>query len=268
MTEMNKVWEVTEKIKASGAVFATSNNVLFVMKPMSCIDLEAQVFKQLTQPHAIQTLRFHPFQDGTFDLRGLSELLVQYAPNVQTISGMSLTAKNFELRALTSVKTLTFMSCEFTDQVFDLLLPNLKELVFQCTSPNPKALAKSLLNCPRIERFFAHKFWAEQIPSLYLPSCKDFTFRRGDCVIKLHLYLPKAKHVNLDANYDLSDIKFLTQGRKEIQAFCPKPGEPQSFFTVSVVNAFAGLKRGPSYLLSHPRVSDVVGLQDSDDDFF
>merc|ERR1712113_602416 len=97
----------------------------------------------------------------------------------------------------------------------------------------------------------------EDIPSLYLPSCKDFTFRRGDCVSKLRLYLPRAEHVNLDANYDLSDIKFLTQGKQEIKDFCP---QKQSCFSVSIVNAFAGLKRGPRYLLSHPRVTDILGL--------
>lgn len=268
MIEMNKVWELSEKVKASGAVFAISNDVIFLVKPMSCTALETQVFKQLPQPCGIRTLRFHPFQEGTFDLRGFSKLVTQYIPNVQTISAWSLVAKNFELIDLDSVQRLTFMSCEFRDPVFDLHLPNLKELVFQCTVPYPKALSKSLLACPRIEVFSAHKIWCEDIPSLYLPSCKQFTFRRGDCVSKLHLYLPRAEHVNLDANYDLSDLKFLTQGRREIKAFCPKPGEPQSQFTVSVVNAFCGLKKGPQYLLSHPRVTEVVGLQDSDDDGF
>lgn len=267
LIHMNKCWEIVERIQCTGEAFVKSSDVLFVMKPMACAALETNIFKKLAQPSGVRTLRFHPFKDGTFDLRGLSALMKQYTPNVKTVSCWSLSAKNFELLDLDSVQEVTFMGCEFADPVFNLCLKNLKELVFQNTVPNPSALARSLLTCPRIERFFAHKFWADEIPSLYLPSCKDFTFRRGDCITKLHVYLPKAKRVNLDANYDLSDIKFLTRGKPEIKDFCPKPGGPQSRFRVSALNAFSGLRRGPEYLLSHPRVIQVIGLQDSDDDF-
>jgi len=268
MIEMNKCWEICEKIKATRATFAQSREVLFIMNPMAASTIGTQAFKKLIEPDEIRILRFHPYKDGTFDFRGLSKVIKDYVPKLKIISCWSLTAKNFELIDLECVQELTFMGCDFKDAMFDLQLPKLKELVFQNTVPNPKALSKSLLRCPRIERFFAHKLWTVDIPALYLPSCKDFTFRRGDCVRKLHLYLPKVKHVNLDANYDLSDIKFLTQGKPEIKEFCPKPGEPESHFNVSVVNAFSGLDRGPQYLLSHPRVKRIVGLQDSDDDFF
>ena len=51
---------------------------------------------------------------------------------------------------------------------------------FRKSSPVQK-FAESLVKCPKIEKFFAHKYWPEEkLPALYMPHCRDFTFRRGD----------------------------------------------------------------------------------------
>ena len=51
-------------------------------------------------------------------------------------------------------------------------------------TPPVQKFAESLVKCPKIEKFFAHKYWPEQkLPSLYMPHCRDFTFRRGDFLL-------------------------------------------------------------------------------------
>ena len=53
-------------------------------------------------------------------------------------------------------------------------------------TPPVQKFAESLVKYPKIEKFFAHKYWPEQkLPALYMPHCRDFTFRRGDCVDSL-----------------------------------------------------------------------------------
>eukprot|EP00933_Yihiella_yeosuensis_P020701 TRINITY_DN16539_c0_g3_i1.p1 TRINITY_DN16539_c0_g3~~TRINITY_DN16539_c0_g3_i1.p1 ORF type:complete len:342 (+),score=52.32 TRINITY_DN16539_c0_g3_i1:54-1079(+) len=267
MINCNDVWKIQEKMKATGLPYAESKSILFMLKPMNARAMETEVLKKIKHGPSITKLRFHPYQDGDFDLKNFSASMKKYLPKVSEISFQHACLKNFELKDLDRVKTLLFIGVDFKDNKFDLHLPYLKELILECSVPAPKEFSKSLLQCPRIERFFTHKFWCVDMPPLYLPHCKNFTFRRGDCVSKLHMFLPRVQHVNLDANYDLSDIKFITQGRKEIKDFCLQEHEQESHFTVSAVNAFAGLRRGPDYLLSHTRVSHVTGLE-NDIDFF
>eukprot|EP00439_Symbiodinium_sp_Y106_P011857 s3211_g1.t2 len=89
--------------------------------------------------------------------------------------------------------------------------------------------------------FFAHKYWVDgALPSLYLPSCTDFTFRRGDCVAKLTLYLPRVKDLNLDANYDLRVLKFLKQGHASQAEWNLPTQANQSNFSLSCQNALLG----------------------------
>ena len=88
------------------------------------------------------------------------------------------------------------------------------------------SFGECLKRSPKIERFFAHKYWHEdRLPKLYLPSCKDFTFRRGDATERLSLYLPRylfqrmlennfgiflrVEKLNLDANYSLNSLTLL-----------------------------------------------------------
>eukprot|EP00930_Biecheleria_cincta_P034953 TRINITY_DN24089_c0_g1_i1.p1 TRINITY_DN24089_c0_g1~~TRINITY_DN24089_c0_g1_i1.p1 ORF type:complete len:319 (+),score=51.80 TRINITY_DN24089_c0_g1_i1:57-1013(+) len=253
-----KVFKILQNIEQTGLSYAESSTVLIVLKPVAA--WEEDVFKKLKHGKTIKKLRFHGSVDKPFDLHGFGTLLPTYLPKLETISFDGCEIRRLELKGMDSVRVLEVNGCEFKDNVFEVCLPNLKELLLQCTVPAPVAFAASLLRCPRIERFFAHKFWCSDVPTLYLPSCKDFTFRRGDCVNKLHLYLPRVKYVNLDANYGLLDIKFLKQGHREMKDFDLKPGKAESRCTVSVVNTCAGLKDGLKYLKTHPRVRSLIGL--------
>jgi len=254
-----KVFKILQNIEQTGLPYAESSTVLFVLKPVPPNLWEEQVFKKLKHGKTIKKLRFHGSVDKPFDLHGFGNLLPSYLPKLDTISFDACEIRRMVLRDVDSVRVLEVNGCEFKDNVFDVCLPNLRELVLQCTRADPVAFAASLLRCPRIERFFAHKFWCPDVPTLYLPSCKDFTFRRGDCVHKLHLYLPRVKHVNLDSNYGLLDIKFLKQGHKTIKDFDLKSGKAESRCTVSVVDSLAGLKAGMKYLETHPRVRNLIG---------
>lgn len=255
-----KVFKILQNIEQTGLPYAESSTVLFVLKPVPPNLWEEQVFKKLKHGKTIKKLRFHGSVDKPFDLHGFGTLLPSYLPKLETISFDACEIRRMVLKDVDSVRVLEVNGCEFKDNVFDVCLPNLKELMLQCTVADSVAFAASLLRCPRIERFFAHKFWCHDVPTLYLPSCKDFTFRRGDSVNKLHLYLPRVKYVNLDANYGLLDIKFLKQGHREIKDFDLKSGKSESQCTVSVVDSLAGLKAGLKYLETHPRVRNLIGL--------
>jgi hypothetical protein len=255
-----KVFKILQNIEQAGLSYAESRSVLIVLKPIAPNLWEEDVFKKLKNGKTIKKLRFHGSVDKPFDLHGFGTLLPTYLPKLETISFDGCEIRRLELKGMDRVRVLEVNGCEFKDNVFEVCLPNLKELMLQCTVPDPIAFAASLVRCPRIERFFAHKFWCSEVPTLYLPSCKDFTFRRGDYLNKLHLYLPRVQCVNLDANFCLLDIKFLKQGHREIKDFDLKPGKAESRCTVSVVNTCAGLKAGLKYLESHPRVRNLVGL--------
>ena len=111
----------------------------------------------------------------------------------------------------------------------------------ECHTPPVGLFARSIVQCPKIRRFFSHKYWAEQgsLPSLYLPNCEDFTLRRADCMSKISLYLPRVKILNLDADYDLKEITLLKRGHASHGEW-NVPAEQQSDFCLSCENALLG----------------------------
>eukprot|EP00494_Astrolonche_serrata_P017400 UN17584 len=93
-------------------------------------------------------------------------------------------------------------------------------------APDPTNFANSIISCPNVENFFTHKYWAEdKIPKLYFPNCKNFTFRRGDSVDALSLYLPRVEKVNVDACYGLERFTLLKKGHSKHKEYNldPKP---------------------------------------------
>ncbi|CAE8585363.1 unnamed protein product [Polarella glacialis] len=263
---------VQERLQELGVHFVESKTVLFVLCPQACLAFEDKVLKKLRHKGTIRKLRFHGIQDGedpgpAFDFRHVGPLIRQYLPELGELGFQFMAVKNFSLTGVTSLRQVYFVGARFQDDnVFDMELPELKSLNIALCTPPSQGLAASLLKCPRIESFYAHKFMDDP-PSLYLPSCKTFCFRRGDCVSKLHLYLPRVEKVVLDAMYDLKNLKFLPQGKKEIKEFALPKGTPESTFTVSVVNACLGTA-AKQYLSTHPRVRRIDGLSDNDDPLF
>eukprot|EP00397_Hematodinium_sp_SG-2012_P035713 GEMP01038455.1.p1 GENE.GEMP01038455.1~~GEMP01038455.1.p1 ORF type:complete len:390 (+),score=127.82 GEMP01038455.1:68-1171(+) len=192
-----------------------------------------------------------------------TSLLATYLPRLATISVMHMNICNFTLKALPSVEHLNLVDPQYQDDTWFLDLPNLKTLIMENTAPPAKAFAQSLVRCPRIEHFFSHKYWTtDNLPSLYLPHCTDFTFRRGDCVSKLHLYLPRVESLNLDANYSLSNVKLLKQGNAAMKEFNLPAREPPAKFSLSLINASLSPK-AMKYFEECGRVLSYEGLEDS-----
>ena len=261
-----------QQIEKLGVSFMESKNLLYIINPAASQDFEEKVLKKLRHNETITTLRFHEIIGGkqkkVFDFGGsFCSLLRTHLPKVQVISVKWMAVKNFQLVDILSVTTVDLTDPQFKDKNFELRLANLKELSLQCTGPDPHKFATSLIQCPRIERFFSHKYWCDEAayPTFYLPSCLNFCLRRADGLRKLHLYVPRITSLNLDANYDLSDFKLLQKGKASMKDFNLKEGEEESKFNLSITNAVL-TRKVRNYLINHPRVLNVTGDHGDDSD--
>lgn len=242
---------VETEIQKRGHEFIEDSNNLFVLTSAAGrnpTNFENSILKKLKHAKSITKMYLYPVpgwdeKDPVFDFTNFTKLVCKYLPQVTELMVQHMLVKNFELRNWQQLRKLVLIDPQRQDSKWSLELENLEELIMENHTPPVKLFASSLVHCPKIRRFFAHKYWAdEHLPSLYLPNCTDFTFRRGDCCEKLSLYLPRVKMLNLDANYDLKVLKFLKQGHAA-QAHWNLPTQAkQSTFMFSCENANLGPK--------------------------
>eukprot|EP00494_Astrolonche_serrata_P026954 UN27217 len=154
------------------------------------------------------------YDDGpVIDFKGFSELLHMYLPKLKKIYHQYMRTSNFVLKTPLKLEEIHIMEPTMVDREWTLDLPTLTTLMMQNHSPPPKKFAESIINCPNIETYASHKYWPlEKIPKLYFPNCKKFTFRRGDSLEALSVYLPKVNYVNVDACYGLDRLTLLKRG--------------------------------------------------------
>ena len=167
---------------------------------------------------------------------------------------------NFRLESKT-LKVLVMVDPQMKDGKWEIKCPNLVELEFQNHEPPVKNFAQALINCPRIETYFSHKYWNKQpLPELYLPNCTKFTFRRGDSTQSLKLYLPKVKELSLEACYDLKTVELLTKGHPDHAEWNLAPGATPSKFSLCLTNADLSKKAKKSLRdtgrVTNPKVFD------------
>ena len=106
--------------------------------------------------------------------------------------------------------------------IFHQQLPSLKTLIIEGGyAPPVEQFADSIIQCPNIEKLFAHKYYASKMPALYLPKCRDFTFRRADSLRELPLYLPVVETLTLDGCYSLEYFALYSTGHDEHKNPCP-----------------------------------------------
>jgi len=267
VTSSSDTRPLEEQIKKLGVVYMESNALLYIISPTASQNFEENVLKKLRNAETITTLRFHEIdfsddQKEAFDFSGaVSSLLKTYLPKLQIVSVQWMAVKQFQLMDIMTITEVSLTDPQYQDDHFELRLPYLKELSLECCSgPDPRKFAASLIQCPRIELFFSHKYWCDEdrFPTLYLPSCLRFCMRRADCLRKLHLYAPRITTLNLDANYDLSDFKLIQRGKQSMNNFNLKPGEEESKFNLSIVNAVLS-RNCKRYLTQHPRVLSIAG---------
>eukprot|EP00494_Astrolonche_serrata_P031300 UN31569 len=146
-------------------------------------------------------------------------------------------ARNFILKTPLKLEEIHLTDPTIVDKEWTLDLPTLKTLTTKNHTPPPKKFAKSIINCPNIETYFSHKFWPlEKIPKLYFPNCKNFTYRRGDSVEELAVYLPKATYINVDECYELDSFNLLKKGHDKHKEY-NIPVDKHTKFTFSAINA-------------------------------
>lgn len=263
---------VETEIEKRGHEFIEDSNNLFVLASAAGrtpANFENSILKKLKHAKSITKIYLYPVpgwdeKDPVFDFTNFTKLVGKYLPEVTELTVQHMLVKNFELKNWLQIRKLVLIDPQCQDSKWSLELENLEELIMENHTPPVKLFASSLVQCPKIQRFFAHKYWAEEhLPSFYLPNCTDFTFRRGDCCEKLILYLPRVKMMNLDANYDLKVLKFLKQGHAA-QAQWNLPTQAQhSTFVFSCQNAILGPKVYQE-LESSGRVLNGIDTEDDD----
>jgi len=228
-------------------MYVENKTALFILKSdagETPLRFETEVLANLK--HGATITEFYMYAPGgwvetpLFDFEGFAEACEKYLPKLTYMSLKHMCCKNFDL-SMPKIQTLRLIDPQPKDGTWNINMPELLELSMENHTPPSASFGECLKRSPKIERFFAHKYWHEdRLPKLYLPSCKDFTFRRGDATERLSLYLPRVEKLNLDANYTLNSLTLLKSGHKDMKDWNLPKNETQSKFTLSCTNAILG----------------------------
>lgn len=241
---------VHTEIKKRKKLFLESSNDLFIFSSAAGETpnkFETEILMKLKYAATIKKVHLYPIpswseSDPVFDFSGFSELFQKYLPKAEHLHIMHMLVKNFQLKGIPQLRSLHLVDPQCKDEEWNIELLELRKLLLENHTPPVKNFGKSLIKCLKSEEFFAHKYWHEEnLPKLYLPNCKKFTFRRGDCTSRLSLYIPRVEKLNLDANYELSSITLLKKGHKEHKQWNLPNVETHSKFTLSYTNANLGV---------------------------
>jgi len=207
--------------------------------------------------------RIHPADEGPpFDFSKFSEHLAEYLPKCEFFHVWDMPICNFRIES-NSIKQLLIVCPQLHDEEWELNCPNLVHFDMQNHTPPVKNFQRALINSPRIETFYSHKYWhTDDLPALYLPNCTDFTFRRGEHTKSLKLYLPKVKYLALDACYSLKNVELLTQGHADHAEWNKVPGTELTKFKLSLENAIVSTRALKS-LKDSGRVSNPNSLSEA-----
>jgi len=226
-----------------------------------------RVLKELKYKDTIKIMHFYDLREEglPFNFAKFSEQLAEYLPKCEHLYVRYMLITNFRIESIT-IKNLSLISPQLQDEEWEVKCPNLVELDMQNHTPPVKNFQRALINCPRIETYFSHKFWnREPLPAMYLPNCTNFTFRRGDCTESLKLYLPRVEEVTLDACYDLKRVELLTEGHPDHAEWNKAPGSELSKFHLSLTNSIVS-KGARRYMQDTGRVTNP-SVFDRDDEY-
>jgi len=252
--------------------FIESKSVLAVLKSDVGKTPErflSNVLKKLKHKDTIKYVHLYPSctkeGDCPFDFSKFSEQLAAHLPKWEFLQVMHMYITNFRIES-TTLKNLILVAPNLKDDEWEIKCPNLVELEMQNIVPPVNKFQRALINCPRIETYFSHKYWNEQpLPALYLPNCTKFTFRRGDSTESLKLYLPRVKELNLDGCFGLKRVELLTQGHADHAEWNKDPGAKLSKFRLSRANASLSA-RALNSLRDTGRITNPSALEESDSD--
>ena len=79
----------------------------------------------------------------------------------------------------------------------------MKIFAMEFDTPPADKFCEMLIRSPKIKSFICRKYWMDPpFAEFYLPSCKDFSFMRGDSLDSMKIYAPKVKNVSIYGCYD------------------------------------------------------------------
>ena len=159
---------VETEIEKRKHAFIEDKHTLFVLRSAagkSPAHFENSVLKKLQHAGSITQMYLYPVpgwseKDPVFDCKNFCQLVRKYLPQVTQLWVQHMLVKNFELKSWPQLRSLTLIDPQCQDQKWGIELENLEELVMENHCPPVKLFANSILKCPRIRRFFAHKYWA------------------------------------------------------------------------------------------------------------
>jgi len=200
--------------------FIASNTTLVILKSFvgaTPTRFSQEVLSKLKHKTSIKNVHFYPpttdiEKHRPFDFKLFSKQLQVHLPNVEVLYLRHMRVINFMIES-TSIKTLRLQCPNMLDGEWELKCPNLEDLYFANHSPPAKNFAQALINCPRIKRYYSHKYKNEDpFPPLFLPNCQRFIFRRGENTKTMKIFLPRVEELTLDACYDMPTFEFLKEG--------------------------------------------------------
>ena len=145
---------------------------------------------------------------------------------------------------------------------FDLDLPKLKEVEFECTGNDGtwEEFEKSIARCPNLETFHSHKLWF--VGGVFImPNCRSLTLSRPDGMSELALWAPRIQEINLLACHDLFTAQILDEIPDAIKKELPSKkgyefnGEPSKY----VLNMMCTGNIQEGNIKTHNRCLNVYG---------
>jgi len=263
--------------------FIESKTVLAILESDVGATLERfleNVLKELKYKDTIKIMHFYPVggcskEDHPFDFAKFSEQLAEYLPKCEHLYVQHMLVTNFRIES-TTIKSLSLIHPQLQDKEWEVKCPNLVDLDMQNHTPPVKNFQSALINCPRIETYFSHKYLHEEpLPALYLPNCTEFILRRGDCTESLKLYLPRVLQLNLNGCFGLKRVELLTEGHPDHAEWNLAPGSDLSKFRLNLTNTILSKRARKSIQdtgraimpwIVGPRFFDRVVEDDSEDD--
>ncbi|KAK7114725.1 uncharacterized protein [Littorina saxatilis] len=184
-------------------------------------------------------------------------------PNLESLAVyfQAVKAFNFQAKDYPKLKHLYMNNMIGNIEGFDFDLPLLETINFQHVgADDPRGFGKSVSRSTKLSNFTSYKLWGLHMRNKYLtlvlPNCESVDFYRSDTLVRVKLWAPKLRRLNLQACFDLAEVIILDDKphgykRKEYEFL----GEP-SKYAVNVMNM---VDPPGGNVLTHPRCARVFG---------